>query len=55
MDATPARCDVDDGHIHPVYIDSPAGRVPPTGVPTDPYALEDIPSGDGGCEASQPT
>ncbi|MEO3803287.1 hypothetical protein [Nonomuraea sp. B1E8] len=49
MDATPARCDVDGGCIH-----SPAGSVPPTGVPTGPYALEDIPSGDGGCEPSPP-
>ncbi|TYB61040.1 hypothetical protein FXF51_29810 [Nonomuraea sp. PA05] len=37
--ATPARCDVNDGYIHPFYADSAPGTVAPTGVPADPYAL----------------
>ncbi|WP_344214543.1 hypothetical protein [Nonomuraea bangladeshensis] len=52
--ATPASCDTDDGYIHPVYDDSPTGTVAPTGVPSDPYVLDEEPS-DRGCEASQET
>ncbi|QYC40494.1 hypothetical protein Nocox_14390 [Nonomuraea coxensis DSM 45129] len=52
--ATPARCDTDDGYIHPVYDDLPPGTVAPTGVPHDPYVLDEEPF-DEGCRASQET
>ncbi|MEU0572338.1 hypothetical protein ABZ297_44010 [Nonomuraea sp. NPDC005983] len=49
---TPARCDVKDGYVHPVYEDSPPDETPTKGLPEDPYDLED-PEGDGECtEAS---
>ncbi|MBF8192203.1 hypothetical protein ITP53_42300 [Nonomuraea sp. K274] len=51
--ATPARCDVEDGFIHPYYEDSAPDEVVVSGPPSDPYVLEDEP-GDG-CEASQST
>ncbi|MFG1701664.1 hypothetical protein ACFLIM_00600 [Nonomuraea sp. M3C6] len=53
--ATPARCDVEDGFIHPYYEDSPEDKVGATGPPSDPYVLDDEPSSDDGCEASQGT
>ncbi|TDD32561.1 hypothetical protein E1286_43480 [Nonomuraea terrae] len=53
--ATPARCDVEDGFIHPYYDDSPPDKVPATGAPEDPYDLEDEPRHDDGCSASQAT
>lgn len=34
---TPARCDVRDGFIHPVYEDSPPEKVASSGTPMDPY------------------
>ncbi|MER7367145.1 hypothetical protein [Nonomuraea wenchangensis] len=52
--ATPASCDFDDGYIHPVYDDFPAGTVAPTGVPSDPYVLDEEP-GEGGCGSSKTT
>ncbi|SDJ14891.1 hypothetical protein [Nonomuraea jiangxiensis] len=51
--ATPARCDVPDGFIHPVYEDSPQDKVGPTGIPVDPYDL-DAKEPDG-CQAAQET
>lgn len=52
---TPARCDVPDGFVHPYYDDSPPDKVRPSGPPTDPYDLDDEPTHDGSCEASQGT
>ncbi|MGW2143691.1 hypothetical protein ACWCOT_05230 [Nonomuraea bangladeshensis] len=52
--STPASCDTDDGYIHPVYDDFPTGTVAPTGVPSDPYVLDEEPVGEG-CRASQET
>ncbi|WP_188192956.1 hypothetical protein [Nonomuraea sp. SYSU D8015] len=52
--ATPAHCGIDDGYIHPFYEDSPLDGVTPTGVPADPYVLEE-PDGGHGCSASQDT
>ncbi|RVX39300.1 hypothetical protein EDD27_1652 [Nonomuraea polychroma] len=51
---TPARCDVEDGYIHPVYRDSPPDESPVTGTPVDPYEL-DTPETDADCQAAQPT
>ncbi|GGS99966.1 hypothetical protein GCM10010156_67560 [Planobispora rosea] len=44
-----ARCDVDDGFIHPAYEDSPEDReaAEATGAPVDPYDLEDDPEEEG--------
>ncbi|MFG2072546.1 hypothetical protein [Nonomuraea maritima] len=53
--ATPARCDVVDGFVHPFYDDSPPDKVDTSGPPTDPYDLDDEPAHDGSCEASQGT
>ncbi|WP_146103734.1 hypothetical protein [Nonomuraea solani] len=52
--ATPARCDVDDGYIHPFYDDSAPSKVRPEGPPQDPYDL-DAPEFDGECGASEET
>ncbi|MGW3343965.1 hypothetical protein ACWDA3_11705 [Nonomuraea rubra] len=52
--ATPARCDVNDGYIHPFYGDSVPSTVSPTGTPTDPYALDE-PEIEGDCFRSEAT
>ncbi|WP_327583325.1 hypothetical protein OHA25_46980 [Nonomuraea sp. NBC_00507] len=39
--ATPARCDVRDGYIHPAYPDSAPDKEVPVGTPTDPYVLDE--------------
>jgi hypothetical protein len=52
--STPARCDVEDAFIHPYYDDSPEDKVPATGAPVDPYAL-DAPDDGPGCGTAQPT
>ncbi|MFI6597017.1 hypothetical protein ACIBHX_12220 [Nonomuraea sp. NPDC050536] len=38
--ATPARCDVHDYFIHPMYEDSEPDAVQPSGPPRDPYELD---------------
>ncbi|WP_326821240.1 hypothetical protein [Streptosporangium sp. NBC_01756] len=40
---TPARCDVDDGFVHPFYSDSETDEkaAAATGAPTDPYSREE--------------
>lgn len=35
----PARCDIQDGFVHPSYVDSAPDKTPATGVPKDPYDL----------------
>ncbi|TMR08801.1 hypothetical protein ETD86_46205 [Nonomuraea turkmeniaca] len=52
---TPARCDIDDGFIHPVYESDSPGGVQPTGPLMDPYRLDDRVPSNGGCRASQDT
>ncbi|MGC5011179.1 hypothetical protein ACLQ2R_10485 [Streptosporangium sp. DT93] len=40
--SAPARCDVDDGFVHPFYPDSaPDTKVDVTAPPVDPYSLEE--------------
>ncbi|MEV4564795.1 hypothetical protein AB0K12_13580 [Nonomuraea sp. NPDC049419] len=51
----PARCDVDDDYIHPMYADSPADLTVPDGKVDDPYALDDTPDGGGKCQAVEGT
>ncbi|MEV0592574.1 hypothetical protein [Nonomuraea cavernae] len=51
--STPARCDVQDAFIHPVYADSADGSVAPSGPPSDPYEL-DQPEHEG-CSTSEAT
>ncbi|WP_433441585.1 hypothetical protein [Nonomuraea sp. CA-141351] len=50
---TPASCDTRDAFVHPVYEDSPPETVAPTGLPVDPYQLEEDEST--GCTASKGT
>ncbi|MEO3871419.1 hypothetical protein ABGB18_21610 [Nonomuraea sp. B12E4] len=50
--ATPARCDITDGFIHPYYDDSPQDKVAPTGPAEDPYDL-DVQEDTDGCQAAQ--
>lgn len=38
--STPARCDVKDGYVHPMYEDSTRDAERPAGDPIDPYDLE---------------
>ncbi|MFC5832550.1 hypothetical protein [Nonomuraea insulae] len=52
--STPARCDVDDGYIHPQYDDSAPDKVEAKGPPTDPYELDE-PESDGECGVSEET
>ncbi|MGP3913725.1 hypothetical protein [Nonomuraea sp. 10N515B] len=52
---TPARCDIDDGFIHPVYEGDSPGGVQPTGPLMDPYRLEDRPPANGVCRAAKDT
>jgi hypothetical protein len=42
-----ARCDINDGFIHPDYAQSAPERVKPTGTPVDPYDQSIPPSGPG--------
>jgi hypothetical protein len=35
----PARCDIQDGFVHPYYADSAPDQTPATGAPKDPYDL----------------
>ncbi|MFB4274745.1 MULTISPECIES: hypothetical protein [unclassified Nonomuraea] len=51
---TPARCDVNDGYIHPFYDDSVPDKVGAEGTPTDPYELDE-PELKGDCAASKGT
>ncbi|MEV4168987.1 hypothetical protein [Nonomuraea sp. NPDC049709] len=51
---TPARCDVEDGYIHPFYDDSVPDKVGAEGTPTDPYELDE-PELKGECGASKGT
>ncbi|MEU7891654.1 hypothetical protein AB0B45_02190 [Nonomuraea sp. NPDC049152] len=58
--ATPARCDVDDGFIHPFYDDSAPDTTSKRSdePPSDPYDLDEKPTrkkDDAECSASQPT
>ncbi|MEU8143817.1 hypothetical protein [Nonomuraea sp. NPDC048901] len=57
--STPARCDVDDFFIHPVYDDSAPGTVQPSGPPSNPYDLDEERRGkkddEDSCWASDPT
>ncbi|MET7337808.1 hypothetical protein [Nonomuraea sp. NPDC005650] len=50
---TPASCDTRDAFVHPVFEDSPAGTVSPTGLPRNPYELEEDEKT--GCSAAEPT
>ncbi|MFB9624531.1 hypothetical protein [Nonomuraea helvata] len=50
---TPSSCDTHDAFVHPVYEDSPSGKVTPTGLPKDPYEQEEDEGT--GCTAAQPT
>ncbi|MFI6907375.1 hypothetical protein ACIBKY_39380 [Nonomuraea sp. NPDC050394] len=52
-DATPVRCDVSGGYIHPRFPGSAPGRVSGTGAPRDPYDLHQ-PVSDG-CTATTGT
>lgn len=52
---TPARCDVEDGYIHPFYEDSPPDdTLMASGSPSDPYALEEDATDDS-CVAAEAT
>jgi hypothetical protein len=42
--AAGARCDAQDGFIHPDFPGSPPGKVRPSGAPVDPYTLNPPPS-----------
>ncbi|MEU8249479.1 hypothetical protein [Nonomuraea sp. NPDC048916] len=53
--STPARCDVKDAFIHPVYRDSGYDSTAPSGPPSDPYDLDDEPESKSGCSASKGT
>ncbi|MGP3962595.1 hypothetical protein ACTWPT_42045 [Nonomuraea sp. 3N208] len=52
--ATPARCDVRDGYIHPAYRDSAPDREGPAGTPIDPYDLDEE-RNEGKCRAAERT
>ncbi|MBB6553051.1 hypothetical protein [Nonomuraea rubra] len=52
--ATPARCDMDGGFIHPSYDDSTPSTKSPVGDPVDPYEL-DGPQPKYNCQASTGT
>lgn len=39
-----ARCDVQDGFIHPEFPGGPPDKVRPSGPPIDPYSQSDSPS-----------
>jgi hypothetical protein len=52
---TPARCDVDDGFIHPTYAGSTPESSPATGPRTDPYDLSHALPDDGMCHRSKGT
>lgn len=50
---TPARCDTEDGFVHPFFDDSPPDKVKATGKPQDPYALDQPQSDD--CTTTEAT
>jgi hypothetical protein len=52
--ASGARCDVNDGFIHPAFPGGPAEKVTPSGRPVNPYALSPAPRG-AGCQATTGT
>ena len=52
---TPARCDVRDGFIHPVYGDSTPDKVAASGVPQDPYDTSRPEPGGKTCQRSRGT
>lgn len=49
----PARCDTDDGFVHPYFDDSAPDSVKATGKPKDPYALDQPESDE--CTTTDPT
>ncbi|WP_219470985.1 hypothetical protein [Nonomuraea rhizosphaerae] len=51
---TPARCDTDDGYVHPSFDDSVPDTSVPTGPQENPYDL-DQPEKGGGCRRSEST
>jgi hypothetical protein len=50
-----ARCDVDDGFVHPQFPQGPAGKVQPKGTPINPYDQSTPPPGNGVCHATTGT
>lgn len=52
---TPARCDIDDGFIHPFFEDSAPDKVGASGRPQDPYELTPERNDATDCGASEGT
>lgn len=50
-----ARCDVNDGFIHPQYPAGPASKVKPSGAPIDPYNQSAPPPAGNICRATTGT
>ena len=49
-----ARCDVEDGFVHPQFPTGPPDKVKPTGAPINPYD-QNTPPADVPCEATTGT
>jgi hypothetical protein len=50
-----ARCDVNDGFVHPQFPGGPPDKVQPTGAPVNPYDQATPPPGTPGCRATTGT
>jgi hypothetical protein len=50
-----ARCDVNDGFVHPQFPGGPPDKVHPTGAPVNPYDQATAPPGTPGCRATTGT
>jgi hypothetical protein len=50
-----ARCDVNDGFVHPQFPNGPPDKVRPTGTPIDPYNQSTSVAKAGNCEATTGT
>jgi hypothetical protein len=50
-----ARCDVNDGFIHPQFPNGPASKVKPSGTPVNPYSQSAPPANDNACHPTTGT
>jgi hypothetical protein len=49
--AAGARCDINDGYVHPQFPNAAPDKVKPTGTPEDPYNMSTPPQNNGACHA----